>query len=82
MAIAQLCVDTYRSARYLCISSTVPGHHYALLGVIAGCSFAAASLRIYMLGPYANLISRPTPSVNIDQYIDDTGLNCVGKAKE
>eukprot|EP00959_Pyramimonas_sp_CCMP1952_P331810 6947828-Pyramimonas_sp.AAC.1 len=82
MAIAQLCVNTHRSARYLCISSMVSGPHFALLGVIVGCSFATTFVRIYMIGPYDKLISRLPASVNIDQYIDDTGLNSVGKAKE
>eukprot|EP00959_Pyramimonas_sp_CCMP1952_P389893 8171103-Pyramimonas_sp.AAC.1 len=58
MAIAQLCINAYRGARYLCIPPMVSGLHYAWQGAIAGCSFATTFARIYLLGPCEQLVSR------------------------
>ena len=57
----------------------IAGHYFADLGIIAGCSFAATFVRIYMMSALDKL--ELPAAVQLDQHIDDSGISCVGTAK-
>ena len=74
LTIIRVALAAYSVVRYVNLGSLFSSGCFAIKGIIAGCSFSRAIVRVYCLPAVLHLKSA-CPAVSADFYIDDITLS-------